>query len=66
MKIIFKIKEIRIEKNLSLKEVAKKATVSATHINDIENQLKMPSLEVMVLIAKALNKNIQELYKIEW
>lgn len=66
MKIIFKIKELRKENNWSLKKLSKKSGVSSTHINDIENGLKQPTLVVVIQIAKALNRNITELYKVKW
>lgn len=59
-----KLKQIRKEKNMSLSELSKKSGISTTHINDVENNLKSPSLLVAVLLAKSLNIHITELYKI--
>lgn len=64
MRIEIVIKETRKSKNITLKQLSKKSGISTTHINDIENNLKSPSLIVAVLLAKALNINITELYKI--
>lgn len=66
MKIIFKIKELRNEMNWTLNKLSKKSGVSVTHINDIEKGKKQPTLLILVLIAKAFNKEITELYKIKW
>lgn len=62
MRIEIRVKQIRKEKNMSLSELSKKSGISTTHINDIENNLKSPSLLIAVLLAKALNIDITEMY----
>lgn len=52
--------------NWTLNKLSKKSGVSVTHINDIEKGKKQPTLLILVLIAKAFNKEITELYKIKW
>lgn len=64
MKIVFRIKEIRINQNKTLKKLSKLSGVSVTHINDIENNNKMPSLINIILIAKGLNIDYKEIYKL--
>ncbi len=54
MKVEILVKDIRRDKNISLEKLSKKSGVSTTHINDIENNIKSPSLYVMVRLAKAL------------
>ncbi len=54
MKVEILVKNIRQEKNINLEKLSKKSGVSTTHINDIENNIKSPSLYVMVRLAKAL------------
>ena len=66
MSIEILLKQVRQEKNMTLSMLSKKSGVSRTHINDIENNLKSPSLIVMVRLAKALDVEITELYKIKW
>lgn len=66
MKVEILVKDIRQEKNISLKKLSNKSGVSTTHINDIENNIKSPSLYVMVRLAKALNVDITKLYKVKW
>lgn len=66
MKIILCIKEIRKEKKMSLKRLSEKSGVSRTHINDLENNLKEPSLEITIKLAKAFNKEITDLYYVKW
>ena len=46
--------------------MSEKSGISTTHINDIENNIKKPSLLVMVQLAKALDVDITELYKVKW
>lgn len=64
MKIEIRIKEIRKIKHITLKQLSKKSGISTTHINDIEKNEKSPSLNIMVILAKASNVNVTELYKV--
>jgi len=58
------IKEIRKQRNITLDELAKRSGVSKTHINDIENNRKEPTLTIAISIAKALNVQLTDLFKI--
>lgn len=64
MKIEIKIKEIRKNKHLTLKQLSRKTGISTTHINDIENHMKDPSFSMMVRLAKGLDIEVRELYKV--
>ena len=66
MKVEILVKNIRQEKHISLEKLSNKSGISTTHINDIENNIKSPSLYVMVRLAKALNVDITKLYKVKW
>lgn len=66
MKVEILVKNIRQEKHISLEKLSKKSGISTTHINDIENNIKSPSLYVIVRLAKALNVDITKLYKVKW
>lgn len=66
MNIEFLLKKIREERGMSLNKLSERSGISASHINDIERSYKMPSLFVMVKLAKALDVNITELYKVKW
>lgn len=57
-----KLHEIREEKGVSLRELAKLAGVSKTQINEIENGQSDPTLKTMFLIAKALNMKIEDIF----
>lgn len=66
MRVEILVKEIRKAQGKTLIELSSKSGVSSTHINDIENNLKSPSLFIMIRIANALNVKITELYKVKW
>lgn len=65
MHIEILIKEIRKNKRITLKSLSKMSGYSTTHINDIENNIKIPSLYVMVALAKSLKVDIKETYKVK-
>lgn len=60
------LKEVRQSKKVTLNRLSKKSGISTTHINDIENNIKGPSLFIMIRLAKALDVDITELYKVQW
>jgi len=66
MRIEILLKQVREKKKITLRKLSEKSGVSKTHINDIENSLKSPSLLVMVQLSKALDVDISELYKVKW
>lgn len=66
MRIIMNIKTLRQDRKMSLSTLQMKSGVSTSHINEIENNNKMPSLIVMIKLAKALGVTISDLYKIEY
>ena len=66
MHIVILLGQKRKKKGMTLTRLAEKSGVSKTHINDIENNVKSPSLLVMVKLAKALNVDINELYRVKW
>ena len=60
------LKQVRQREKVTLNKLSEKSGISTTHINDIENNIKGPSLFVMIRLAKALNVEITELYKVKW
>lgn len=66
MRVEILLKEKRKERNLTLAQLSEKTGISTTHINDIENNIKEPSISMMIRIAKALGIKIEELYKVQW
>lgn len=66
MRVEILLKEKRRERNLTLAQLSDRTGISTTHINDIENNIKEPSISMMVRIAKALDLKIEDLYKVKW
>jgi transcriptional regulator with XRE-family HTH domain len=52
-----RIKKIRESKHLTLKNIEAAASISATHISEIERGKTSPTLGALVRISKALGKN---------
>lgn len=62
MEIIYKIKEIRIERGLSIRELSLESGVSKTEISDIERGVVHPTVFTICLLAIALNVDARELF----
>ncbi len=56
-----RIRELREEKDISLRELAKKAELSAAFLSDVELGRRYPSKKVLQLIAKELGVKAEEL-----
>ncbi len=61
----FNIKNIRKARGLNLKQLSYRTGISTSHLCDIENNYKMPSLIYAIIIARALKVQLNELYVIE-
>lgn len=61
--LIFNIKNIRLNKNISLYRLSKETNLSRTYLRDLENNVKTnPSVSILEKIAVALNVNIKDLF----
>lgn len=58
------LKQIRKERNLSLRDLERMTGISKSHLNSIENNEKEASLSMMVRISLALNIDIKDLYEV--
>ncbi len=56
-----RIKEIRKNQGLTQEQLAERADLSTTHISNIENAKKVPSLQSIVSIANALSITVDAL-----
>jgi transcriptional regulator with XRE-family HTH domain len=56
-----RIRELREEKDLSLREFAKKLDLSAAFLSDVELGRRFPSDDVLARIAKLLDQSVEEL-----
>ena len=66
MRVEILLKEKRKEKKLTLAQLSERTGISTTHLNDIENNIKEPSISMMVRIGKALGLKVEDLYKVKW
>lgn len=60
--IVFHIKEIRIKKNLSQKQLAEMSEISKSYLSELESNLKCPTILVLCKIANALKVKVEDLY----
>jgi transcriptional regulator with XRE-family HTH domain len=56
-----RIRELREEEDLSLREAAKKLELSAAFLSDVELGRRFPSDDVLGRIAKLLDQSVEEL-----
>ena len=56
-----RIRELREQKDISLREFAKKLDISAAFLSDVELNRRFPSEEVLAKIAKHLNEPVEDL-----
>ena len=61
--IVFRIKEIREKKNISLNLLSKSTKISRPYLFDLENNRKTnPTLQILLKIANVLDVNVKELF----
>ena len=65
MEIKILLKEIREEKNITLRKLSEVTGISKSHLNYIERGEKEPSLSIIIRIAVALNIDEKELYEVK-
>ena len=63
-KIFRKIKEERMKKGITVRELAEKTKISPANISNIENGKQNPGIKILIKIVKALKLNI-EIKKLE-
>ena len=61
IKVIFHIREIREEQKISIRQLAEKSGVSKSHISDIENGRRIPTVYILCVLAVAMNVQPAEL-----
>ena len=57
-----KAKNIRIERGMTISELARRTGLSRVTITNVENSLVIPSLDTAFLIAKEIGKDINEIF----
>jgi transcriptional regulator with XRE-family HTH domain len=66
MKLLNNIKQIRWDLNLNLRDLEKLSGVSNSTISKIENGLMIPTQLTMLKISRALNKETNEVFELNW
>lgn len=59
------VEKVRIEKKMSLAELSRRSGVAVSHLHNIENGNKIPTIKVLCAIAKALDVPCCELFSCE-
>ena len=65
VRVTYRVYEIRRIKNMTLRDMSIKSGISRTEINNIENNLKDPTIRTMCLLSLALDVSLQDLFSIE-
>lgn len=59
---MLRIKELRIQKGLTRKELARRAGVSESWLKHIENGQNLPSIRTLARIAEVLEVSIKDIF----
>ena len=65
MKIEILLKQIRLEKGMTLETLSQLSGISKGHLSKIERQEREPKISTLILIAKALMVDVNNLYRVE-
>lgn len=65
MKIEILLKQIRLEKGITLETLSQLSGISKGHLSKIERQEREPKISTLILIAKALKVDVNNLYRVE-
>ena len=65
MKIDILLKQIRLEKGMTLETLSQMSGISKGHLSKIERQEREPKISTLILIAKALKVDVNNLYRVE-
>ena len=60
--VLTKIREIRMEKKISLLNLANAVGISHSHLYYIESKKVVPSIDIIVKISKALDYSLKDLF----
>lgn len=65
MKIEILLKQIRLEKGMTLETLSQLSGISKGHLSKIERQEREPKISTLILLAKALKVDVNNLYRVE-
>lgn len=66
MRVLNRIKEIRFERELSLRELERCSGVNYTTISKVENGYESPTQITMIAIARGLDMAVNEVFNLDW
>ena len=66
MRVEILLREVRKEKNITLRKLAELTGISASQLNKIERQESEPTITTLVRISLALKVDVEKLYKIRY
>ena len=64
MRIKILVKKVRLEKNMTLEELARLSGISKGHLSKIERGEREPKISTLIQIALALKVDLNKLYEI--
>ena len=59
---VLRLKEIMAQKNMSREELANKVGVSMTTISNINSEKNLPTIQLLLQLAEALDVDIREMF----
>ena len=65
MKVEILLKQVRLEKGMTLETLSQLSGISKGHLSKIERQEREPKISTLILIAKALKVDVNNLYRVE-
>lgn len=63
VKVLERLRQLRLERNLSLLELATRANISHSYLYYLESRKKVPSLTVLFRLATALEVPIRQFFE---
>ena len=64
MKVEILLKQIRLEKGMTLETLSQLSGISKGHLSKIERQEREPKISTLILLAKALKVDVNNLYRV--
>ena len=65
MKVEILLKQVRLEKGMTLETLSQLSGISKGHLSKIERQEREPKISTLILLAKALKVDVNNLYRVE-
>lgn len=60
-----KIKEYRVEKNITQEKISQETGYSLSQIRNIERNRSIPNVELAIIIARILGKKVEEIFIVQ-